>query len=214
MSFLTLNEKRAAVGYAPLEEGAPPAAATEVERSSVGRKYRADQARAPAGMSDGGQWVDEGGGSGGLVHLIGGRGGRVGGRGRPPATQEEGRRLRSETDEQIQAGLAKERQFNDLAAAATPLRKSLRKLDPQWTGPLSIIDPDNIEGRIGHLQVWNEAARARLKELSTIPDTNPDWGMNRPVKELQARGYRLEKPARDPGLIYKNPTTGEEVRIM
>jgi len=50
---------------APLDEAAPPAA-TETERSSVVRvKYRPDQARAPAGTSDGGQWVDEGGGSGG-----------------------------------------------------------------------------------------------------------------------------------------------------
>jgi len=63
VSFLTLNEKRAAVGYAPLDE--PPPSATDVERSSVGRKYRSDQARAPAGTSDGGQWVDEGGGGSG-----------------------------------------------------------------------------------------------------------------------------------------------------
>ncbi|WBT36682.1 MULTISPECIES: hypothetical protein [Hyphomicrobium] len=204
------------MGYAPLDEP-PPERATEVEQSSVLRKYRPDQARAPAGTSDGGEWVDEGGGGGsggGLVHLIGGRGGRAGGRGRPPTTQEEGRRLRDETDEQIQSGIAKEKQFNDLAATATPLRKDLRKLDPQWKGPVSVVDPDNLDGRIRHLHAWNEAAQARIKELSTIPDTNPDWGVNRLVKELQARGYGLEKPARDPGLIYKNPATGEEVRIM
>ena len=63
VSFLTLNEKRAAVGYTPLEE--PPPAATESEQSSVLRKYRPGQARAPRGDADGGQWVDEGGGSGG-----------------------------------------------------------------------------------------------------------------------------------------------------
>lgn len=63
VSFLTLNEKRAAVGYTPLEE--PPPAATESEQSSVLRKYRPDQARAPRCDADGGQWVDEGGGSGG-----------------------------------------------------------------------------------------------------------------------------------------------------
>ncbi len=71
MSFLTLNEKRVlpeagkqrAVGYAPLKEE-PPSPATEVEQSSVLRKYRPDQPRAPRGQSDGGQWVDEGGGSG------------------------------------------------------------------------------------------------------------------------------------------------------
>jgi len=89
VSFLTLNEKRAAVGYAPLDEP-PPAGATEPDQSSVlrklvlpkagrnvllkaganvlpkaGAKYRSDQARAPRGDPDGGQWVDEGGGSGG-----------------------------------------------------------------------------------------------------------------------------------------------------
>ncbi len=54
VSFLTLNEKRAAIGYAPLEE--PPPAATEVEQSSVLRKYsptnpapRADNRTAASG---------------------------------------------------------------------------------------------------------------------------------------------------------------------
>lgn len=50
--FLTEDEKREAVGYAPLGG-----------RKSAGffsRKYRPNQARAPAGTSDGGQWVDEG----------------------------------------------------------------------------------------------------------------------------------------------------------
>jgi HK97 family phage portal protein len=63
VSFLTLNEKRAAVGYAPLEEP-PPAPAAETNDPSVLTKCRPDQARAPAGTSDGGEWVDEGGGSG------------------------------------------------------------------------------------------------------------------------------------------------------
>ena len=120
VSFLTLNEKRQAVGYAPVEEPVAPLA-PENDETVVIRKYRSDQSRAPAGQSDGGQWVDEGGGGSGggagLVHLTGGRGGgRVGGRGRPPTTQEEGRRLRDQTDEQIQSGLAKEKQFSDLAA--------------------------------------------------------------------------------------------------
>ena len=63
VSFLTLNEKRAAVGYAPLDEP-PPERATESNAPVVSQKYRPDQARAPSGDSDGGQWVDEGGGSG------------------------------------------------------------------------------------------------------------------------------------------------------
>jgi RHS repeat-associated protein len=42
-----------------------------------------------------------------------------------------------------------------------------------------------------------------------------DWGKNRLVKELQDRGYVLDKPTKSgDGLIYKNAQTGEEVRIM
>ena len=48
VSFLPLNEKRAAVGYAPLEDP-PPGPATENETPLVIQKYRPDQARAPAG---------------------------------------------------------------------------------------------------------------------------------------------------------------------
>ena len=73
VSFLTLNEKRAAVGYAPIEEPPPSEPAVEDGPSLVVRKlvlpkgsakYRPGQARAPRGDPDGGQWVDEGGGSG------------------------------------------------------------------------------------------------------------------------------------------------------
>ncbi len=64
VSFLTLNEKRAAVGYAPLEEREPEVPEPDGDVPAVLRKYRPDQARAPRGTSDGGQWVDEGGGSG------------------------------------------------------------------------------------------------------------------------------------------------------
>jgi hypothetical protein len=45
------------------------------------RKYRPDQARVPAGNSDGGQWTDEGGGS----SSQGGRGGASGSQGEPTA---------------------------------------------------------------------------------------------------------------------------------
>jgi hypothetical protein len=91
VSFLTLNEKRAAVGYAPIEEP-PPEPATEDDTSIVvrkypaqgGRKYRPNQARAPSGTADGGQWVDEGGGSGGGG---GGTGDRTSGRSSEEAVQ-------------------------------------------------------------------------------------------------------------------------------
>ena len=64
-SFLTVNEKRAAVGYGPVEGGdAERALPTESGSLLVLRKYRPDQARAPRGTPEGGQWVDEGGGGG------------------------------------------------------------------------------------------------------------------------------------------------------
>ena len=59
-TFLTPNEKRAAAGYGPLGGG---------DVLSQKASFRVDQPRLPAGHSDGGQWVSEGGGDG-LVHQI------------------------------------------------------------------------------------------------------------------------------------------------
>ena len=43
----------------------------------------------------------------------------------------------------------------------------------------------------------------------------PEWGKNRFTKEMHDRGFVLEGPTRsDNGLIYTNPTTGEEIRLM
>lgn len=61
VTFLTLNEKRQAVGYTslaslrddPVEEPVVPPA-PESDATVVIRRYRADQARAPRGESDGG----------------------------------------------------------------------------------------------------------------------------------------------------------------
>jgi hypothetical protein len=49
-TFLTQNEKRAAVGYGPLDQ----------DGDQISRKYRPDQARVPAGQSGGGQWTSDG----------------------------------------------------------------------------------------------------------------------------------------------------------
>jgi len=68
-TFLTQNEKRAAVGYGPVDGGDAP---------SQKAGFRVDQPRVPAGQTGGGQWVGEGGG--GLVHQVG----RTGGGRRPP----------------------------------------------------------------------------------------------------------------------------------
>ena len=58
-TFLTVNEKRAAVGYAPVDISAPDATTPEAKAG-----YDPNQPRVPAGSSDGGQWTDGGGGGG------------------------------------------------------------------------------------------------------------------------------------------------------
>lgn len=55
-TFLTANEKRAAVGYAPVDN-APPDASPEAKAG-----YDPNQPRVPEGNGDGGQWTDGGGG--------------------------------------------------------------------------------------------------------------------------------------------------------
>ena len=74
-SFLTADEKRAAVGYGPLpvsEQQPDPFRSTvsDLRSDTVSTplspflKYSPTQPRVPTGNSDGGQWVDAGGGSG------------------------------------------------------------------------------------------------------------------------------------------------------
>jgi RHS repeat-associated protein len=49
----------------------------------------------------------------------------------------------------------------------------------------------------------------------TLPGSKPDWGKNRFIKELHDRGFVYDGPTNSgDGLMYKNPTTGEEVRVM
>src|SRR5919108_152023 len=73
-SFLTADEKRAAVGYGSAESG------------DIAQKgYRPDQPRVPTGQSDGGQWTS-GGGDGDLPRVAQGRlRGRPPFRGKPPS---------------------------------------------------------------------------------------------------------------------------------
>ncbi len=47
-----------------------------------------------------------------------------------------------------------------------------------------------------------------------FPGAKPDWGKNRVIKELHDQGYVYDGPAKGEGQIYKNPQTGEEIRIM
>lgn len=113
-------------------------------------------------------------------------------------------------DRQLEGRLA------DLTNRAQNAIDRVRELDPKWEPPPSFLPRDNnIEPRIQHQEMMLRAAEARYAEITrdAIPGTNPSWGVNRLTKELYDQGYRLEKPTRDPGLMYRNPT-GEEVRIM
>jgi hypothetical protein len=40
------------------------------------------------------------------------------------------------------------------------------------------------------------------------------WGVNRLRKELASQGYAFRGPSESPGLLFRNPVTGEQVRIM
>lgn len=97
VSFLTDDEKRAAIGYGPMPASPMemPAAAELMEQDpgpfddatvpASDEKFDPNQPRHPAGSSDGGRWSV--GGGGGLVHPAGGRGGSRGGSGRGPLKQ-------------------------------------------------------------------------------------------------------------------------------
>jgi hypothetical protein len=65
-SSLTVDEKRAAIGYGPLEVEDNTGVAPEIG-ARVALKYSPEQPRVPAGNADGGQWTSGGGGGDGRV---------------------------------------------------------------------------------------------------------------------------------------------------
>ncbi|MEQ1650330.1 MAG: phage portal protein, partial [Hyphomicrobiaceae bacterium] len=109
---------------------------------------------------------------------------------------------------------AQEVRLDAAAAQARDATRRVRELDPEWRGPQSVTA--GMEGAIAHQEATARAAEARLNEVlrDAVPGTNPAWGVNRLTKDLYDRGYILERPARGAGMIYTNPGTGEEVRIM
>jgi HK97 family phage portal protein len=70
-SFLSEDEKRAAVGYGPRANGQKAASADDdIPHFTVTRRrHWENQPRVAAGNTDGGQWTDGGGGGGGLARL-------------------------------------------------------------------------------------------------------------------------------------------------
>jgi|UPI0003665FCB HK97 family phage portal protein len=226
VSFLTLNEKRAAVGYAPLDEP-PPEPATEVEQSSVlrkypaggGRKYRPDQARAPSGDSDGGQWVDEGGGSGSRLGTSVASG--VGAPARDDGAREENVRVAQAPSRPTRrrgdtwtASPAQETQLRITGEAARRMRDQVRQLDPSWN-PRPSVSAGTAEGAIRRAEGELAEAQARWAELTrdAVPSTNPLWGANRLRKELGVQGYRFTRPTDAPGSFFESDS-GAQVRIM
>ena len=146
----------------------------------------------PAQLRDAiGRWTENGGG-GGLVHEVSRR--PRGAAGTP----------------------AQEAQFAAAWVRALAARRRLRELDPTWRPPQSAHPPGSIEGQIRHQEGVARAAEARFAEIvrDAIPNTNPSWGVNRLRSELNDQGYIFAQPARDPGFIFVNPRTGDEVRIM
>ncbi len=212
-TFLTPNEKRAAVGYGPLGNGDElKAESTEFPSplrgggrgggnpdASVGLSWQHDFPKAnfnPAQPRDEvGRWAGgdgEGSGGDGLVHTVARRRG-----GRSDGTP------------------GQEARYAAARAQAQAARRRVRELDPGWREPQSAFPRDGIEGQIAHQQAVARAAEARLAHIlrDAIPNTNPSWGVNRLRSELSEQGYILSGPATR-GAILENPQTRDQVRIM
>lgn len=112
-----------------------------------------------------------------------------GGRGRPPVSEEEARKRPPEPDPVVREGFARADRYDDAAAEAQRALRDLRKLDAKAPRPNKPFDPDDLsESNTRQLQQYKSEAEARIKELSTIPGSNPSWGVNRLRKELNEQG--------------------------
>jgi len=100
--------------------------------------------------------------------------------------------------------------------------------DTQWLRQHTSFDPEKMSEK-QVIAVYNAAQSGKssvsadgkkfvwevVSVLSTLPGANPQWGKNRFVKELHDRGFVYEGPTNSGGgFKYRNPTTGEEVRLM
>ncbi|RUP11121.1 phage portal protein [Hyphomicrobium sp.] len=191
VSFLTDDEKRVAAGYAARPDSSPSL------------KYREDQPRVPAGNGrESGRWSDEGGG--GAVSTSDGH---------VRIAQIRNDRGRSSLLARFpEATPAQQTRLDQSELLAQRAIQRVRKLEPNWRPQDQAYE--TIEGQISANEAMARQAESRLRELSLIPDTNPNWGVNRLRKELCDSGYRLLGETDAPGLEYINPNTLESVRIM
>jgi len=233
VSFLTVDEKRAAVGYsalarlrhdpAPREEltSEPAPAPTFGGEETAFVKYSPDQPRVSAGNLDGGQWTDGGGGGGGPSGRA--RVAQANTGTRNDAGQEEtqiaqargGRnRVGPRVGEQWEATPAQEARLAVANGSAQEAIRRVRRFDPDWRPQPSFVE--TAEGAIGRAEGEARAAEARMQELfrDAVPNTRPDWGFSRLTRELREQGYIFKGPTDSPGQLLSNPRTREEVRIM
>jgi HK97 family phage portal protein len=216
-TFLTANEKRVEAGYDPITGGdelkfradALPALRMPTPHPRQDApKFNPGQPRVPAGNPDGGQWTN----------ADGSQDAGDGGDGAPYGTTPDGTPV-DEANRRVSRTPPTSGQAVRLDNAVREARVAIQQVqerDPTWRPTQQLTNPDNTEGYIAAHEAVAAEARARLNELlrDAIPNTNPDWGVNRLRKELNDRGFVFETPTDAPGLLYRNQATGEQVRIM
>jgi hypothetical protein len=175
-AFLTLDERREALGYGP----APKEALFAKRDATLERRYSPDQPRVPAGNSGAGQWTGGGGGGDSGGGFSGARDDRarrrdVEGRVRTatnidprvasdaanPITRVQNRRVGGGAGA-TPAQLARETISAERAARAMT---RVQELDPDWRPQQTLIDPENIEHRIERNESDIREADARYAEL-------------------------------------------------
>ena len=173
-TFLTVNEKRAAVGYAPVDISAPDATTPEAKAG-----YDPNQPRVPAGSSDGGQWTDGGGGGGssssGRVRVAQADTGTLNDAGEQErfiqlaqqvGSGSSGRGTRT-TPVLVRfptATAAQETRLVVAEASARYLLARVRIRDPNWKPTPSLTS--TIEGEIAAAEARTREAQVRLAEIA------------------------------------------------
>ena len=236
-TFLTDDEKRAAIGYSP--KGSPL-----TEPPEPRDKFNPGQPRVPSGRPNGGRWTGPNSGDGAPAAGGGGDGttpfdpsasigdGSLptdGTEGSPQADPSEWPTsdnlgiIDVQAKPPTRAGSAPVDivQAQNLQIAINNARDATQRVlerDPTWRPEPepSLTDPNSLEGQTARYRAIEAAADRRLEELlkDVCPGTNPDWGVNRLGKERRDLGYTFKEPTRAPGQLLENEETGEQIRIM
>jgi hypothetical protein len=207
-TFLTLDEKRAAVGYGPApllraaEETAPSFGGEEVPFV----KYSPDQPRVSAGNTDGGQWTDGGGG-----------GSPSRGSARDASSEGESRLAQARGVRRPQsralmrfpeATAAQEVRLMVAEESARALLDELSARDPNWKPTPSLTS--TIEGAISAAEAETREARERLLEI----DSEGAIPRAKTLKELGTSEGRLVWKKSKGGGVDTVTVPGEEFRRM